>query len=171
MTAVVSQVDISALPFHPHLANVQTLPSILLCFCLLATLPLLQQQFCSFHDSVSAKQFCRLRPVAQKCSLVLKWQHRHEHAPLADQPLRAIQVPHLSGFEASKQSIKNRGLLQSIRLFLAGLHDRARALANMPAAYLKVAGTPGSNSFMELSEEDLQQYFEKHPSKYAVSQT
>ncbi|CAL5229605.1 g12965 [Coccomyxa viridis] len=77
------------------------------------------------------------------------------------------QVPHLSGFEASKQSIKNRGLLQSIRLFLAGLHDRARALANMPAAYLKVAGTPGSNSFMELSEEDLQQYFNKHPSKYA----
>ncbi len=82
-----------------------------------------------------------------------------------------MQVPHLSGFEASKQSIKNRGLLQSIRLFLAGLHDRARALANMPAAYLKVAGTPGSNSFMELSEEDLQQYFNKHPSKYAVSQT
>ena len=80
-----------------------------------------------------------------------------------------MQVPHLSGLEASKQSIRNRGLLQSIRLFLAGLHDRARALARLPAAYLKVAGTPGSNSFMELLEEDLHQYFAKHPSKYAVS--
>ena len=81
-----------------------------------------------------------------------------------------LQVPFLSGLESSKQSIKNRGLLQSIRLFLAGLHDRARALVNLPAAYLKVAGTPGSNSFMELAEEDLHQYFAKHPSKYAVSQ-
>ena len=79
------------------------------------------------------------------------------------------QVPHLSGIEASKASLKNRGVLASIRLFGAGLHDRARALAGLPAAYLKVAGTPGSNSFMELSEGDLQQYFAKHPSKYAVS--
>lgn len=82
-----------------------------------------------------------------------------------------LQVPHLSGFEASKQSIKTRGILQSIRLFLAGLHDRARSLVNLPAAYLKVAGTPGSNSFMELAEEDLHQYFAKHPSKYAVRLT
>lgn len=32
-----------------------------------------------------------------------------------------------------------------------------------------MAGTPASNSFMELAEEDLQQYFVKHPSKYVVS--
>ena len=81
-----------------------------------------------------------------------------------------MQVPFLSGLESSKQSIRNRGLLQSIRLFLAGLHDRARALMSLPAAYLKVAGLPGSNSFMELAEEDLHQYFAKHPSKYAVRQ-
>ena len=78
-------------------------------------------------------------------------------------------MPRLSGIEASKQSLRRRGVLASVRLFLAGLHDRARAAIGLPAAYLKVAGTPGSNSFMELAEADLQQYFAKHPSKYAVS--
>ncbi len=81
----------------------------------------------------------------------------------------AVQVPHLSGLEATKASIKNRGLLGAIRIFLAGLHDRARAAVNPPAAYLRVAGTPGSNSFMELEQEELNTYFLKHPSKYAVS--
>ena len=80
-----------------------------------------------------------------------------------------MQVPHLSGLEATKASIRNRGLLGAIRIFLAGLHDRARAAAGLPAAYLRVAGTPGSNSFMELEQNELNTYFLKHPSKYAVS--
>ena len=78
-------------------------------------------------------------------------------------------MPHLSGLEATKASIQNRGILGAIRIFLAGLHDRARAVVNLPAAYLRVAGTPGSNSFMELEQEELNTYFLKHPSKYAVS--
>ncbi len=54
-----------------------------------------------------------------------------EPGPAAEHPpvpgghvtvLALMQVPYLSGFEASKQSIKNRRLLQSIRLFLADIH-------------------------------------------------
>ncbi|CAL8463633.1 g3167 [Coccomyxa elongata] len=76
------------------------------------------------------------------------------------------QVPHLSGFEVSKQSLKSRGVPQSVRLFLAGLHDRARDLVGLPPAYLKVAGPPGSNSFMELNDADMQLYLAKHPEHY-----
>ena len=79
------------------------------------------------------------------------------------------QVPHLSGFEVSKQSLKSRGVPQSVRLFLAGLHDRARDLVGLPPAYLKVAGPPGSNSFMELGGEDMQLYLAKHPEHYMVN--
>lgn len=78
-------------------------------------------------------------------------------------------MPHLSGIEASKKSLKNRGIPQSVRLFLAGLHDRARVLVGLPAAYLKVAGPPGSNSFMELPDEDMHLYLAKHPEHYMVS--
>ncbi len=78
------------------------------------------------------------------------------------------QVPHLSGFEVSKQSLKSRGVPQSVRLFLAGLHDRARDLVGLPPAYLKVAGPPGSNSFMELNDADMQLYLAKHPEHYMV---
>jgi hypothetical protein len=79
-------------------------------------------------------------------------------------------VPHLSGLAASKQSLLKRGVLQSVRLFLAGLHDRARDLVGMPPAYLTVAGLPGSNSFMELGFDELHQYFAKHPEQYMVRQ-
>lgn len=83
--------------------------------------------------------------------------------------LLCMQVPHLSGIEASKLSLKKRGVPQSVRLFLAGLHDRARALAGLPPAYLKVAGPPGSNSFMELPPHDMRLYLAKHPEHYLVS--
>ena len=82
--------------------------------------------------------------------------------------VHCLQVPHLSGFEASKRSLKNRGIPQSVRLFLAGLHDRARVLVGQSPAYLKVAGPPGSNSFMELPEEEMQLYLAKHPENYMV---
>lgn len=82
--------------------------------------------------------------------------------------LPAVQVPHLSGIEVSKQSLIRRGVPQSLRLFVAGLHDRARALIGLPPAYLKVAGPHGSNAFMELSPEDMGMYFAKHPEHYLV---
>ncbi len=55
-----------------------------------------------------------------------------------------------------------------MRLFLAGLHDRARVLVGQSPAYLKVAGPPGSNSFMELIEEEMHLYLAKHPENYMV---
>jgi hypothetical protein len=83
------------------------------------------------------------------------------HAPLA-------QVPFLSGLESSKMSLAQRGVLRSVRMFLAGLHDRLRSAAGLSPGYLPVAGLAGQLAFMELPKDELDLYFSKHPSKYEV---
>lgn len=73
------------------------------------------------------------------------------------------QVPHLSGRAASRNNLKTRGLVGVLRIGLAGLHDVARSLARLPPAYVTLAGGPGSLAFMQLAEDELSEYFSKHP--------
>lgn len=73
------------------------------------------------------------------------------------------QVPHLSGRAASKNNLKTRGLLGVLRLGIAGLHDVARSAAGLPPAYVTLAGRTGSLAFMQLADDELNEYFSKHP--------
>lgn len=75
-------------------------------------------------------------------------------------------VPHLSGPAAARASIARRGLLQSIRMISAGLHDRMRAALGYPPAYLKLVGPPGSTAVMQLDAHESREYFSKHPPAY-----
>jgi pimeloyl-ACP methyl ester carboxylesterase len=75
-------------------------------------------------------------------------------------------VPHLSGPAAARASIARRGLLQSIRMISAGLHDRLRELLGAPAAYLALVGPPKSTAIMQLDAHETNEYFSKHPKVY-----
>jgi pimeloyl-ACP methyl ester carboxylesterase len=75
-------------------------------------------------------------------------------------------VPHLSGPAAARASIARRGLLQSIRMISAGLHDRMREALGLPAAYLPLVGPPGSTALMQLDGHETREYFSKHPEVY-----
>ncbi|GLI58590.1 hypothetical protein VaNZ11_000215 [Volvox africanus] len=141
-------------------------------------------------------------------------------------------IPHLDGVEASKASVRQRGLAASLRLLGAGIHDRLRAAASdflqrtaawlqaqsasqgaMPdqapaydrnvsvvgrtgfqrlvpeverwlrqallallppvgswpvlePAYIKVVGLEGELALMQLSPNQLEAYFAKHPKEY-----
>ena len=77
-------------------------------------------------------------------------------------------MPFLSGIESSRQSLVRRGVLRSVRMFLAGLQDRFREAIGLTPAYLPVAGLPGQLAFMELGQDELALYFAKHPKKYEV---
>lgn len=73
------------------------------------------------------------------------------------------QVPHLSGIEASKTSLKQRGLWGAVRLLMVGLHDSLRSRLGLSAAYIRLVGRPGQLVFMQLSEEQERLYYAKHP--------
>lgn len=75
-------------------------------------------------------------------------------------------VPHLSGPAAARASIARRGLLQSIRMISAGLHDRMREVLGLPAAYLLLVGPPKSTALMQLDSHETKEYFSKHPRVY-----
>ena len=61
-------------------------------------------------------------------------------------------MPHLDGLKASLMSIEKRGIPQSLRIVVAGVHDRLRAAAGMPSAYLPIVGPYGSLAFMQLDD-------------------
>ena len=77
-------------------------------------------------------------------------------------------MPFLSGIESSRHSLATRGVLRSVRMFLAGLHDRLRAAIGLSPGYLPVAGLPGQLAFMPLAPDELALYYSKHPKKYEV---
>ena len=77
----------------------------------------------TFISSESAKHFHRLLAYcSSNIPLVFKQRWHKSALPGHLSVFTFVQVPHLSGFEASKQSVKNRGLLQSICLFLEDMH-------------------------------------------------
>lgn len=53
---------------------------------------------------------------------------------------RAVQVPNLDAAVSTKTSIKQRGILKSLRMLLAGLTDMGRTAVGLPAIYLPLAG-------------------------------
>lgn len=55
-------------------------------------------------------------------------------------PCRAAQVPNLDAAVSTKTSIKQRGILKSLRMLLAGLTDMGRTAVGLPAIYLPLAG-------------------------------
>ena len=73
------------------------------------------------------------------------------------------QVPHLSGPAASRNNLRTRGPLGVARLALAGLHDVARTLSGRGPAYVTLAGRVGDLAFMQLADDELAEYFSKHP--------
>ncbi len=74
----------------------------------------------------------------------------------------------MDGKRVAKVSIQQRGLLQMLRMLVAGVHDRIRTAAAQPPAYLPLVGSPGSMAFMQLNEFELSEYYSKHPSEYQV---
>ncbi|KAJ9519010.1 hypothetical protein QJQ45_026307 [Haematococcus lacustris] len=73
------------------------------------------------------------------------------------------QVPHLSGPIASSKSVQRRGLLPSLRLFLAGCLDAAGSRLGLAPLYVRLAGLRGSVAFMALDPDELKTYEAKHP--------
>lgn len=73
------------------------------------------------------------------------------------------QVPHLSGRAASKANLKKRGLLPVLRLGAAAVLDTLRGIGGLPPVYVTLAGKPGQLAFMQLADDELREYFAKHP--------
>eukprot|EP00879_Flechtneria_rotunda_P024322 GHRR01025778.1.p1 GENE.GHRR01025778.1~~GHRR01025778.1.p1 ORF type:complete len:296 (+),score=103.70 GHRR01025778.1:683-1570(+) len=76
------------------------------------------------------------------------------------------QVPFLDGKASFARSTKERGLGKIIRAVIAALHDSIRSLFHYPAAYYPLVGEPGGWNFMGLGEQDMADYYAKHPAKY-----
>jgi len=78
------------------------------------------------------------------------------------------QVPHLSGPRASAVSVRNRGVLSSVKLLLAGVLDAAgaslsRVGLHLPPLYVRLVGLPGTATIMALNAKELTNYYAKHP--------
>lgn len=85
-------------------------------------------------------------------------------AALGDRVAAVVsQVPHLSGKAASKANLKKRGPLGVLRLGAAAVLDSLRSLAGLPPIYVTLAGKPGQLAFMQLADDELREYFAKHP--------
>lgn len=85
-------------------------------------------------------------------------------AALGDRVAAVVsQVPHLSGKAASKANLKKRGPLGVLRLGAAAVLDSLRSLAGLPPVYVTLAGKPGQLAFMQLADDELREYFAKHP--------
>ena len=72
-------------------------------------------------------------------------------------------MPHLSGRAASRASLRRRGLAGVARLGAAAALDSVRALGGLPPVYVTLAGRPGQLAFMQLADDELREYFAKHP--------
>ena len=81
------------------------------------------------------------------------------------------QVPHLSGKAASKANLKKRGPLGVLRLGAAAVRDSLRALGGLPPVYVTLAGKPGQLAFMQLADDELREYFAKHPPPSSAAAT
>ena len=75
-----------------------------------------------------------------------------------------MQIPHLSGPEASRASLARRGVLGALKLGAAGLRDALRARLGLSPAYILMAGLTGELAFMQLPQGELAKYYSKHPS-------
>ena len=85
-------------------------------------------------------------------------------AALGDRVAAVVsQVPHLSGRAASKANLRKRGPLGVLRLGAAAVLDALRSLGGLPPVYVTLAGRPGQLAFMQLADDELREYFAKHP--------
>jgi hypothetical protein len=66
----------------------------------------------------------------------------HRATPLPPFPPSSlsVQVPNLDAAVSTKKSIKQRGVLKSLRMLLAGVTDLLRTAAGQPPIYLPLAG-------------------------------
>ncbi|CAM9775419.1 unnamed protein product [Ectocarpus fasciculatus] len=80
--------------------------------------------------------------------------------------IRAIisQVPHLDGRAASKRSLKMRGKAGALKMAAAAIGDMLRGLLGMQARYVALVGSREEVALMQLSEDERDNYFAKHPS-------
>lgn len=69
----------------------------------------------------------------------------------------------MSGKAASKANLKKRGALGVLRLGAAAVLDALRGFAGLPPVYVTLAGKPGQLAFMQLADDELREYFAKHP--------
>ena len=75
----------------------------------------------------------------------------------------------MSGKAASKASLKKRGAFGVLRLGAAAVLDSLRGFAGLPPVYVTLAGRPGQLAFMQLADDELREYFSKHPAPISTS--
>lgn len=73
------------------------------------------------------------------------------------------QVPYLDGVEGSKNNMKRRGVIGTARALMAAANDMVRSLLGWDSLYIRLAGRENELAVMQLSKEELQSYFSKHP--------
>jgi pimeloyl-ACP methyl ester carboxylesterase len=73
------------------------------------------------------------------------------------------QVPHMSGRDASKRAISQRGVLGTLKLAVLIIADYARNMLGLTPLYIKIVGSVGEISYMALSDYDISTYYAKHP--------
>lgn len=78
-------------------------------------------------------------------------------------PRCLAQMPHLDPGHAVSSSLASRGHWKSLRMLAAGLLDVTRGALGLAPVYLPLVGPPGSLAFLQMSEQQLQQYWSNHP--------
>jgi cephalosporin-C deacetylase-like acetyl esterase len=76
------------------------------------------------------------------------------------------QVPHLDGKNASKRALLTRGVVKTLKTAVVSLTDIVRWGLGLLPLYVKIAGTTTDLSFMTMTQDELTNYFNKHPKVY-----
>lgn len=97
--------------------------------------------WCFAQAATPAPVIAQALPLQAKLLLAYYLSKALCHAALrCAVPCRAVQVPNLDAAVSTKTSIKQRGILKSLRMLLAGLTDMGRTAVGLPAIYLPLAG-------------------------------
>ncbi len=80
------------------------------------------------------------------------------------------QVPHLDGKAASKRALQSRGVVGVIRAAALSVADLiVSEMLGFPPVLVKIVGSAKETSYMTLTDEQLGDYFKKHPKLYLGS--
>ena len=101
----------------------------------------------------------------------------NENNPLPNIKAVISQVPHLDGKAASLRALKSRGIAGFMRVMALALSDillqQVNKLGNiigvqfnLPSIYVKIVGTAADSAYMVISDNELTNYFAKHPAEY-----
>ena len=79
-------------------------------------------------------------------------------------------MPHLDGKAASKRAVQSRGVIGVMRVAVLAVADLILSeVMGLPPVYVKIVGSDRETSYMTLSDEQLTEYFKKHPKTYLGS--